>query len=81
MVRHGGEGSYGEERTNELRPLLTVSGVCDLLSISRQTLYRLLSEGEIPSTRVRGHLRFSEEDIRSYLERNRETGALGAADG
>jgi excisionase family DNA binding protein len=62
-----------------IEPLLTINDVCRLLSISKQTLYRLLGDGQLPATRVRGHLRFSPDDLREFLDRNRETGELGAA--
>jgi excisionase family DNA binding protein len=76
MAKHGTE-SYSEGRI-VIEPLLTINDVCRLLSISKQTLYRLLGDGQLPSTRVRGHLRFSPDDIREFLERSRETGDLGA---
>lgn len=30
-----------------LEPLLTVSGTCDVLRVSRQTVYRLVRRGEL----------------------------------
>jgi excisionase family DNA binding protein len=70
MARHGTE-PYDPERT-PLEPLLTVAEVCQLLSVSKQTLYRLLRAGELRPSRVGDRLRFSQDDVRAYLERNRE---------
>jgi excisionase family DNA binding protein len=55
-----------------LEPLLTVQGVCEVLGISRQTVYRLTARGDLRPTRVGDRLRFVPEDIRDYVERNRE---------
>ena len=70
MARHGTTG-YETERT-PLEPLLTVGAVCDLLVISKQTLYRLMAAGELKPTRVGDRLRFIPADVRDYLERHRE---------
>jgi len=48
--------------------LLTVSDVAELLSVSESLIYRLASNGEIPSYRIgKGALRFRMEDIDAYL--------------
>jgi excisionase family DNA binding protein len=56
----------------ELEVLLTVSRVCDVLCVSRPTLYRLVRRGELRPTRVGDRLRFLPSEIREYLERQRE---------
>jgi excisionase family DNA binding protein len=59
-------------KRSSLEPLLTVGAVCELLAISKPTLYRLTAAGELNPTRVGDRLRFLPEDVRGYLERNRE---------
>ncbi len=48
--------------------LLTVSEVADMLSIKPWTLYRWARTGCIPSVKIRGLLRFREEDIEEIVE-------------
>lgn len=55
-----------------IEPLLTVANVCELLAVSKQTLYRLLRAGELTPSRVGDRLRFEPNDVRAYLERHRE---------
>jgi excisionase family DNA binding protein len=63
--------SSGSSRTT-LEPLLTVKAVCELLGISKPTLYRLIHAGELVPIRVSRRPRFSADDVRGYLERSRE---------
>jgi excisionase family DNA binding protein len=53
-------------------PLLTIAQCCDLLQVSKQTLYRLINSGELNPVRVGNHPRLVPTDIRAYLERHRE---------
>lgn len=55
-----------------LAPLLTVNQVAAVLGISRPTVYALVRRGELRPTRVGERLRFDQDDIRAYIERNRE---------
>ena len=66
---HGTTGYNAAPST--LEPLLTVSAVCGLLAVSRQTLYRLIHAGELHPSRVGERLRFLPADVRDYLERGR----------
>jgi excisionase family DNA binding protein len=75
MNRHGTKAYDGER--SPLETLLTVSEVCGLLSISKQTLYRLLHAGELHPSRVGERLRFAPADVRAYLERHREAVSSG----
>jgi excisionase family DNA binding protein len=70
-MAHVGTERYGEDRS-ELEPLLTISRVCELLGVSKQTLYRLMKRGELRPSRVGDRLRFAPADVRDYLERTRE---------
>lgn len=58
------------ERT-ALEPLLTVASVCDLLDVSRQTLYRLIQRGELVPIRVSRSPRFEPNELRRYIDRRR----------
>lgn len=51
---------------------MTVTQCCELLQVSKQTLYRLINSGELQPIRVGYHPRFSKDDVRGYIERNRE---------
>ena len=70
MTDEHATGGYNE--ASSLEPLLTINGACDLLSISRNTLYRLVDRGELRPTRVGERLRFQPDDVRAYLERGRQ---------
>jgi excisionase family DNA binding protein len=54
-----------------LEPLLTVAQCCELLQVSKQTLYRLINNGELEPVRIGHHPRFLPDDIRAFLERHR----------
>ncbi len=56
-----------------LEPLLTVNAVCELLDVSRQTIYRLIHRGELVAIRVSRSPRFAPDDVRRYLEGQRES--------
>jgi excisionase family DNA binding protein len=66
-----GTPSYAPDRST-LEPLLTVAQCCELLQVSRQTLYRLINSGELEPVRVGRHPRFVPADLRAYLERHRK---------
>lgn len=51
----------------DLRPLLSVPEVATILHVSRQTAYRLIREGEIPSLKVGGSVRVRPEDLAVLL--------------
>jgi excisionase family DNA binding protein len=70
MVSHGTTGY--ESGRSTLEPLLTLGAVCNLLAVSKQTVYRLVQRGELKPTRVGDRLRFVPEDVRDYLDRQRE---------
>lgn len=52
--------------------LLRVNDVAGQLAISRDSVYRLVRSGELPSFRVGERLRFRQTDVDSYVEENRE---------
>ncbi|GHT65775.1 DNA-binding domain, excisionase family protein [Spirochaetia bacterium] len=55
--------------------LLTADDVAQQLRIKKYTVYELIKRGELPSSKVGKQVRFSQEDIRRYLEANK-TGPL-----
>jgi excisionase family DNA binding protein len=58
-----------------MSPLLTVEAVAELLSVSTTLVYRLKDSGELPFYKIgKGAVRFSIEDIESYLLQKRENG-------
>ena len=63
--------SSSQDRT-ALEGLLTVGGVCELLNVSRQTLYRVIGAGELIPIRVSKSPRFAPDEVRRYLERQRQ---------
>ena len=52
----------------ELETTLTVQEVAKLLRMSRQTIYNLIREGEIPHFRVGSKVRFNRTDINSLMQ-------------
>lgn len=47
--------------------LLTKAEVQELLGISRATVDRIVASGELEALRIRGQVRFTEDDLRRYL--------------
>jgi excisionase family DNA binding protein len=60
---------YGAHPTAEW--LLTVNDVAARLSISRDTVYRLVRSGALESVRVGERLRFRVSDLEAYLGRGK----------
>ncbi len=54
-------------------PLLTVREVGARLKVSTKTVYRLKAEGLLAFVKVRGSLRFRENDLRALENRSRVT--------
>lgn len=49
----------------------TATETCKLLKISQRTLYRYLREGSINGFRAGRQYRFTEDDIKDFIERKR----------
>ena len=47
---------------------LTTEGACDFLSISRQTLYKLVKSKKIPGRKVGDNYRFLKSDLIRYFK-------------
>jgi excisionase family DNA binding protein len=56
--------------------LLTQSDVADVLRVSRWTVARLVSRGELRGVRVSERRRFRKEEIDAYLDREGRAGGL-----
>lgn len=52
---------------------LTIPQVAQRLKVSRNTVYRLISDGDLPVVEVRGVSRVMEDDLKAYLDRNTRT--------
>jgi excisionase family DNA binding protein len=59
---------HTEQRNTDQR-WLKVAEVAHLLRVSKMTVYRLISSGELRSARVGRSYRLSEDDVNAYLKR------------
>jgi excisionase family DNA binding protein len=50
--------------------MFTVRQVAQRFAISKATVFTLVHSGELKATRIGNQLRFREEDLREYEERN-----------
>jgi excisionase family DNA binding protein len=50
--------------------VLTIPQAADRLKVSRNTVYRLISAGELPAVTVGSVQRIAEADLQAYIERN-----------
>jgi excisionase family DNA binding protein len=55
-----------------LEPLLDIRGVATVLGISRDGVYKLMRSGQLEPIRVGARARFEPQDVRDFLEKNRE---------
>ena len=71
-----------KERINEAQDrepeLIAAPEACRILGLHRNTLYRLITEGEIPAFRLSrgGRWRFNKKDLQGWLEDKQAKGAL-----
>jgi excisionase family DNA binding protein len=47
--------------------LITPAELAEILSLSKQSVYRLTENGELPFYKIGGSLRFKAKDINNYL--------------
>ena len=50
--------------------LLTINQVCDFLSISRPSVYKLLNDNTIPYIEILGHKRIQVNELLKYIQAN-----------
>lgn len=55
----------------ERAEVLTIPQVAERLKVSRNTVYRLISAGEIPVVEVGSVSRIAEVDLQDYIDRNK----------
>jgi excisionase family DNA binding protein len=55
--------------------LWTVADVCAFLRVGRNAVYTMAARRELASIRVGTRVRFVPEDVRDWLERQRQAGA------
>jgi excisionase family DNA binding protein len=53
------------------RPLLKPNEVCNIFKISKPTLYEWMSQGKLPSVKIKSRRFFRREDIDQLIEDNR----------
>lgn len=51
--------------------LLPIRGAAEYLGVSRATIERLVSRGELPIVKVAGSTRYDVEDLNGYIDANR----------
>lgn len=51
----------------------TANEVCELLKITKRTLYRYLEDGSISGFRAGRQYRFTEDDIKTFIDTRRGT--------
>jgi len=54
--------------------LLTIKEICDLLQVSRSTVYEWTHIGFIPHYKLPNAIRFKESDINSWIQRKFKRG-------
>jgi excisionase family DNA binding protein len=54
-----------------LRRLLPIAAAAEYLGVSRATVERLVSRGQLPIVKVAGSTRYDVEDLDGFVERNR----------
>jgi excisionase family DNA binding protein len=73
-MSHLATGRYADDRPDLLgAPVLSINETARFLGITRATVYRLLSAGELKSVRVGQRQKFRPQDLDAYLERGRES--------
>ena len=57
-----------------MEKLLTIKQICEILQVSRSTVYEWVHIGFIPHYKYPGGLRFRESEVDRWLRRRRECG-------
>jgi excisionase family DNA binding protein len=50
--------------------LLSIRAVCDWLGVSRQSVYRLVTDGSLPVVKIRDRRLFRPSDVEALIERS-----------
>lgn len=67
MVKH----QKINEKATRLKRYLTIEEVCDALDLHRNTVYRYIRSGDIPSTVIGRQLYIHEDDLLNLFNRNK----------
>ncbi len=59
------------ERLSKNTPLLKVSDLCEMLSLSRSKVYTLIREDKLKSFTIDGARRIHQRDLDEFLEKHR----------
>jgi len=51
--------------------LLNVDDLAQYLNVSKRTVHRLLKSSELPTYKIGGQLRFSQEEVADWLKRHK----------
>ncbi|WP_367303789.1 helix-turn-helix domain-containing protein [Paenibacillus dendritiformis] len=54
--------------------LYTLKQVAEVLSLSYATVYRMVNDGTLPSTKVGGSIRVTQESLRKFILENTKGG-------
>lgn len=54
------------------REIMTIQQVADYLQLNYYTVYRLVSSGEIPASKIGRSWRIKKKDVLKYLERKKQ---------
>ena len=66
---HHPESKQKGETLAGVTSLLTVQEVCGLLKVPKSYIYSLTHQKRIPYLKIGGHLRFRQQDIDAWLEK------------
>ena len=53
-----------------MEQLYTVNQTMDILGVKQATMYKILSENQLPHVKVRGRKQIKESDLNQYIEQN-----------
>lgn len=56
---------------------LSVQDVADILKVSKSKIYGMIKDGALPSYKVGRKVRFSEDDIRAYIQNSKKAAVAG----
>ena len=56
---------------------MTLEELADYLRLSKDTLYRMANNGQIPASKVGNQWRFRKEDVDQWLEKNKNVAREG----
>ncbi len=63
------ENPVPEQRAESLQKLITMGDLLELLGITRPSVNRLISTGELPVVRIGTRLRFEQADVAALIAR------------